>query len=178
MSLLEKRYLHHLFIQEREELANRRQAYHSHEESLLPAQSLFARTSTGRPVHELSSCRKRKSSREMETKESGFSLKRQKEQIFADFRAEIQKHEFQAESDKRRILELSGIIECQRRELDHTMASDEQLRRDQLLPHEHLSEQNRDLREAHLKSLNEMQQSRLSLNLRPEFRNYRMKSIV
>ena len=31
-----------LFIQEREEPANRRQAYHSYEESLLPAQSFFA----------------------------------------------------------------------------------------------------------------------------------------
>ena len=30
-----------LFIQEREESANLRQAYHSHEESLLPSQSLF-----------------------------------------------------------------------------------------------------------------------------------------
>ena len=30
------------FIQEREEPANLRQAYHSHEESLLPAQSFFA----------------------------------------------------------------------------------------------------------------------------------------
>ena len=30
-----------LFIQEREEPANLRQAYHSHEESLLPAQSFF-----------------------------------------------------------------------------------------------------------------------------------------
>ena len=30
-----------LFIQEREEPADRRQAYHSHEESLLPAQSFF-----------------------------------------------------------------------------------------------------------------------------------------
>ena len=41
-----------LFIQEREEPANRRQAYHSHEESSLPAQSFFAHTRTGRPVHE------------------------------------------------------------------------------------------------------------------------------
>ena len=45
-----------LFIQERQEPANRRQANHSHEESLLPAQSYFAHTSTGRPVYELSSC--------------------------------------------------------------------------------------------------------------------------
>ena len=44
-----------LFIQEREEPANLRQTYHSHEESLLPAQSFFTRTSTGRPVYEPSS---------------------------------------------------------------------------------------------------------------------------
>ena len=49
-----------LFVQEREEPANRRQAYHSHEESLLPAQSFFAHTRTGRPVHELGSCQKKK----------------------------------------------------------------------------------------------------------------------
>ena len=66
-----------LFIQEREEPAMR-QAYHSHEESLLPAQSFFAHTSTGRPVYELRSCQKRKSSREIENKESGFSLKDKK----------------------------------------------------------------------------------------------------
>ena len=49
-----------LFIQEREEPANRRQAYHSHEESLLPAQSSFAHTRTERPIHELSSSQKTK----------------------------------------------------------------------------------------------------------------------
>ena len=49
-----------LFIQEREEPANLRQAYHSHEESLLPAQSFFAHTSTVRPVYELSSSPKTK----------------------------------------------------------------------------------------------------------------------
>ena len=44
-----------LFIQEREEPANLRQTYHSHEESLLPAQPFFTRTSTVRPVYEPSS---------------------------------------------------------------------------------------------------------------------------
>ena len=80
---------------------------------------------------------------------------RQKEQILADFRAEIQKHEFQADSDRRSIQELNGIIESQRREIDHTLACDEQFRRDQLLLHEQLSEQNRDLGEAHMNSLDE-----------------------
>ena len=60
-------------------------------------------------------------------------LERQKEQILVDSRAEIQKHEFQAVSDRRRIQELNGIIEFQRKEVDHTLACDEQLRRDQLL---------------------------------------------
>ena len=142
-----------LFIQEREEPADRRQAYHSYEESLLPAQSFFTHTSTARPVHELSSCQKQKSSREMENERIRILLERQKEQIIADFRAEIQKHEFQADSD-RCIQELTGIIDSQRREI----AGDERLRRDQLLLHEQLSEQNRDLREAHVKGLREMKE--------------------
>ena len=49
-----------LFIQEREEPANLRQAYHPHEESLLPTQS--------RPVYEPSSSQKRNKSRHGERK--------------------------------------------------------------------------------------------------------------
>ena len=44
-----------LSIQEREEPAVRRQAYHSNEESLLRTRSLFAHSRKGRPAHELSS---------------------------------------------------------------------------------------------------------------------------
>ena len=104
-----------LFIQERQEPANRRQAYHSHEESLLPAQSSFAHTSTGRPVFEPSPdlSQKRKSSRDLENERIRILFERQKEQILADFRTEIQKHELQADSD-RSIQELNGIIESQR----------------------------------------------------------------
>ena len=67
-----------LFIQEREEPANWRQAYHSHEESLLPAQTFFAHTSTVRPVYEASSPQKRKSSRDMENERIRILLGRQK----------------------------------------------------------------------------------------------------
>ena len=141
-----------LFIQEREEPANLRQAYHSHEESLLPAQSFFAHTSTGRPIYELRSCQKRKSSGDMENERIRILFERQKEQILAEVRTEIQKHEFQADSDRRSIQELNGIIESQQREINHALAGDEQLRRDQLLLQEQQSEQNRDLREAHIKS--------------------------
>ena len=60
-----------LFFQERDQPANLRQTYHSHEEGLLPAQLFFTPTSTGRPVHEpssdLSLKKNRKSSRDLET---------------------------------------------------------------------------------------------------------------
>ena len=78
-----------LFIQEREEPANLRQIYHSHEESLLPAQSFFTRTSTGRPVYEPSSdlSQKRKSSRDSENERIRILLERQKEQLLAEVRS-------------------------------------------------------------------------------------------
>ena len=67
-----------LFTQEQEEPANRRQAYHSLEESLLPAQSFFTRTSTMRPVYEPISSQKRKSGRDMENERIRILLERQK----------------------------------------------------------------------------------------------------
>ena len=112
-------------------------------------------------MHELSSLSSRsraKPSRDSENEQTRILFERQKEQILADFRAEIQKHEFQADSNRRSIQELNGIIESQRREIDHALAGDEQRRRDQQLLHEQLSEQNRDLRKPHMKSLNEMEE--------------------
>ena len=120
-----------------------------------------------RPLYELSSCQKRKPSREMENERIRILLERQKkEQVLAEVRTEIHKHEVQADSDRRSIQELNGIIESQRREIDHTIAGDEQLRRDQLLLQEQLSEQNRDLREAHVKSLYEMEELKRVQELR------------
>ena len=147
-----------LFIQEREDPANLRQAYHSHEESLLPAQSFFTRTSTGRPVHELSSCQKRKSSRGMEKERIRFFLERQKEQIFAEVRTEIQKHEFQVDSDRRSIQELNRIVDSQRVEIYHTTTGCEQSRLDQLLLQEQLSEQYRALRETRIRNMRDMEE--------------------
>ena len=78
-----------LFIQEREESAGRRQAYHSFEESLLPAQTLsVCHVRTVRPVHELSSlglCSREKRSRDSEKGRVRILLDRQQEQILADF---------------------------------------------------------------------------------------------
>ena len=51
-----------------------------------------------------------------------------------------------------------GLSNLSEREIDHTHQGNEQLRRDEVLLHEQLSEQNRELREAHEKSLNEMEE--------------------
>ena len=117
---------------------------------------------TERPVHELSSLgssSREKASRDSENEQIRILLERQREQILAECRAEIQRHEFQADYDRRRsIQKMNGIIESQRSEINHALARDDQLRRDQQLLHEQLSEQNRDLREAQMKSPNEMEE--------------------
>ena len=89
---------------------------------------------------------------------SGFFWNDKKRQILADYRAEIHKHEFQADYDRRNTHKLNGVIESQRGEIYRAHQGDEQHRRDQQILHEQLLEQNRDLREAHEKSLNEMEE--------------------
>ena len=74
-------------------------------------------------------------------------LDRQREQILADCEAEIRKHEFQADYDRRSIQKLSETIESQKEEIYRAHQGDEQLLK-----------QNCDLREAHEKSLNEMEE--------------------
>ena len=79
-----------LFIQEREEPANLRQTSHSHEESLLPAQSFFTRLSTERLRirTKVQIClKKRKPSLDSENERIKILLDRQKEQILVEVRS-------------------------------------------------------------------------------------------
>ena len=152
-----------LFTQEREEPAGPRQAYHSLEESLLSSQSSsVCHVRTERPVSDqfdsLIPNVRENPCRGSENEQIRILLERQKKQILADCGAEIQKHEFQADCDRRSIQKLNGVIESQRGEIYRALQGDEQLRRYQQLLHERLLEQNRELREAHEKSLNEMEE--------------------
>ena len=63
---------------------------------------------------------------------------------------------------------MSGIIESQRREIDHTLAGAEQIGRDQQVLHEQILKQNRDLREARIKSLDEMEELKRVQGSRPD----------
>ena len=84
-------------------------------------------------------------------------LQRQEEQILADSRGEIHKHELQADSDRRGIQELSGIISLNEEKLItllHVMNNFDEIKNFFMNNYQN---KNRDLREAHMKSLNEME---------------------
>ena len=88
-------------------------------------------------------------------------LERQREQILADCQAEIQKHEFQADYDRRCIQKLNEMIESQKEEICRAHQEDERRRQDHQLLYEQFLKQNWDLREAHEKSLYEMEELKL-----------------
>ena len=140
--------------------AYREQVYNSQREGLsvgLSSSSVSERTvrpvveRTGRPVVERG--------QELNTEHVQIRtlLDRQREQILADCQAEIRRHEFQADYDRRCIQKLSETIESKQKEL-HRAQAEELHRRDQQLIHEQLLKQNLDLREAHDQNLNEMEE--------------------
>ena len=151
-----------VFTQEREGDASRRRAYHSHDRGLSSSQSSSSvGHRTGRPVVEQFDSQipnvRENPRHSSENEQIRILLERQRELILADCQAEIQKHELQADFDRRSIQKLNEVIESQRGEINRALEGDEQLRRDQLF-HEQSLEQGRELREAHVKSLNEMEE--------------------
>ena len=66
-------------------------------------------------MHELSSLssRREKPCREIEDETISFLFERQEEHILADFRAEIQKHEFQADSEDLREAHMKSLDEME-----------------------------------------------------------------
>ena len=141
-----------LFTQEGKDDACRGRANHSQEEGLSSNLSSFvSHDRTGRPVvkpfdSQISSVRETPS-HSTESEQISILLDRQREQILADCQAEIRKHEFQVDYDRR-----------SKRKIYRAHQGDERLRRDQQLLHEQLLKQNWDLREAHEKSHNEMEE--------------------
>ena len=141
--------------------AYREQVYHSQREDLSVGQSSSSISDrTMQPVvdhdksHESGYEIQRQNS---ENEQIRTLLDRQREQILADCQAEIRKHEFQADCDRRSRQKLSETIESQQEEL-HRAQAEERRRQDHQLLHEQLLKQNWDLREAREKSLNEMEE--------------------
>ena len=140
--------------------AHRVHVYHYQREGLSVGQSSSSVSErTGRPVVERTGRPVVTSGQELNNEYAQIRtlLDRQKEQFLAECQAEIKKHEFQANYDRRSVQKLSEIIESQQEEL-HCAHAEGLHRRDQQLLHEQLLQQNWDLREAHNKSLNEMEE--------------------
>ena len=137
--------------------AHRAQAYHSLREDLsvsLSSSSMSDRT--GRPVGDRPG---RPGEHRNPEAQIRTLLDNQKEQILAECQARINRHEFQAAYDRRSLLKLEGIIESQQEEL-HCARAEEVQQRDQQLLQGQLLQQNLELREAHQRSLTEMEELR------------------
>ena len=107
----------------------RGRAYHSADEGLSSSQSSSVGHRTGRPVADqfdsLISNVMKNPRRSSENEQIRILLERQKEQNLADYRAEIQKHEFQADYDRRSIQKLNEVIESQRGKIYRAHQGDE-----------------------------------------------------
>ena len=135
--------------------AHRVHVHHSQREDLSVGQSSSSVSErTERPVGERAERPAESSSQDAQIRTL---LDRQNERILAECQAEINRHEFQADYDRRGLRKLGEIVESQREEL-HCAQAEELHRRDQQLRHVQLLQQNLELREAHQKSLSEMQE--------------------
>ena len=135
--------------------AHRVHSHHSQREDLsvgLPSSSVSERT--GRPVGERAGRPAESGSQDAQIRNL---LDREKERILAECQAESNRHEFQADHDRRSLRKLREIVDSQREEL-HCAQAEELQRRDQQLLHGQLLQQNAELREAHQKSLSEMEE--------------------
>ena len=146
--------------------AHREQVYHSQREGLSVGQSSSMSDSTVQPVVETMAKRHDRTGQpfvetgqeqNLEHAQIRTLLDRQREQILADCQAEIRRHEFQANHDRRSKQKLSETIDLQQEEL-HRAQAKELHRRDQQILHEQLLKQNLELREAHQKSLSELEE--------------------
>ena len=135
--------------------AHRVQSHHSQREDLsvsLSSSSVSDRT--GRPVGDRAGRPAEQSNQEAQIRTL---LDKQKEQILAECQARINRHEFQAAYDGRRLLKLGEIVDSQQEEL-HCARAEEVQQRDQQLLQGQLLQQNLELREAHEKSFKEMEE--------------------
>ena len=126
--------------------AHRVHVHHSQWEDLSVGQSSSVSERAGRPAES--------SSQDAQIRTL---LDKQKKQILAAYQAEINRHEFQADYYRRSLRKFGEIVESQREELHCAQAEELQRRHQQLLQGQ-LLQQNLELREAHQKSLSEMEE--------------------
>ena len=134
--------------------AHRVHSHHSQREDLSVSLSSSVSDRTGRLVGNRAGRPAEQSNQEAQIRTL---LDKQKEQILAECQARINRHEFQAAYDRRSLLKLGEFVYSQKEELHRARAEEVQQRYQQLLQ-EQLLQQNLELRQAHQKSLTEMEE--------------------
>ena len=138
-----------LHLQEREASASLLQVCHSQRESLFQrAQSIFSKY--GKPV---TGChKKRKSNQELDKCQTRIIFGKTREQLLAEAKSEILRHEYRADLAENYICELKRQIDSQAVEIGHSRTGYEQSRREQAPLHEELADRERALRDTRIRS--------------------------
>ena len=129
--------------------AHRVHSHHSLREDLsVSLSSLSMSDRTGRPVGDRTGRPVEQGNQEAQIRTL---LDKQKEQILAECQAEINRHEFQAAFDRRRLLKLRKLLNLNKK--NFIARAEEVQQRDKQLLQGRLLQQNVELREAHQRSL-------------------------
>ena len=144
-----------LYFQEREASASLLQVYHSQKESLFQrAQSIFSKYGETRNLD----ATKGKSNQELDNCQFRIILEKEKEQMLAEAKSEILRHEYRADVAEHNICELKRQIDSQAVEIGHTRTGYEQSRREQALLHEELAHRERALRDTRIRSIQKLKE--------------------
>ena len=128
------------------------------------AQSILA--STGKPVAWMS--QKRTSNQELDNCQFRIILERQQEQLLAEAKSEILRHEYRADLAENDICELQRQIDSQAVKIGHTRTGYEQCRREQALLHEELADRERALRDTRIGSIQKLEELKRDQEFRLE----------
>ena len=119
-----------------------------------------------RPVIWMS--QKRKSNQELDNCQFRIIWEREKEQLLAEAKSEIPRHEYRADLAENNICELKRQIDSQAVEIGHARTGYEQSRREQALLHEELADRERARRDTRIRSIQKLEELKRELEFRLE----------
>ena len=122
--------------------------------------------STGQPVAWMS--QKRKSNQEFDNCQIRIIFGKTREQLLAEAKSEILRHEYRADLAENNICELKRQIDSQAVEIGHTRTGYEQSRREQALLHEELADRERALRDTRIRSIQKLEEFKRAQELQLE----------
>ena len=111
---------------------------------------------------------KRKSDQELDNCQFRLILERDREQLLAEAKSEILRHEYWADLAEKNICELKRQIDSQAVEIGHTRTGYEQSRREQALLHEELADRERALLDSRVRSIQKLEEFKRDQEFRLE----------